>query len=292
MKSSEITIDLAINLIKKQFPNYFTLPIMPVDKQGHDNRTFRLGDKMLIRMPSAVGYASKVKIEQEWLPKLAPFISLGIPTPLHRGKPSADYPYHWSIYKWIDGVSLDFIAPKHLDLEKIAQDLAYFIKELFEIDTVNAPEAGKHNFYRGCHPRIYDQATRNYIEKLKSIIDSKKALEIWEVALNSRWDKKPVWIHGDLSIANILLKSNKIKAIIDFGGMAIGDPACDLVLYWNFFNGKSQDIFRSEINLNQNTWDRAKGWALWKACFEVVSNKDFKSKKALKWTKFINEVLL
>ena len=72
--------------------------------------------------------------------------------------------------------------------------------------------------------------------------------------MNSRWEKEPVWIHGDLAIGNILLKGKKINAIIDFGGMAIGDPACDLVLYWNFFDKKSAEIFKTELNLDQNTW--------------------------------------
>ncbi len=249
----EINLELTRILIKQQFPQYSYLEIKAVDNQGHDNRTFRLGDKMLIRLPSAEKYAAKVMIEQKWLPKLAPFISLKIPKPIHLGIPSKHYSYNWSIYEWIEGKSLNQIPKNELDLEGIACDLANFIKELHKIDTNGAPKAGTHNFCRGLHIEVYEKDAKENIQKLKNIIDSNKALLILEEAMNSRWERKSVWIHGDLAIGNILLKGKKINAIIDFGGMAIGDPACDLVLYWNLFEKKSAEIFKSELNLDQNT---------------------------------------
>lgn len=287
----KITSDLISILIKEQFPEYSNLPIKPVDNQGHDNRTFRLGEEMLARMPSYKKYAAKVEIEQKWLPKLAPNISLKIPNPLHIGKASTDYPFNWSIYKWIDGKSLNQVSRHNLDLEEIAQTLANFIKEIHKIDTTNAPEAGEHNFYRGCDLGIYQSQAIDNILTLKDIIDDKRAISIMQTATKSKWSKNPIWIHGDLAIGNILIKDNKINAIIDFGGMAIGDPACDLVLYWNFFEGKSQEIFKSELNLDQNTWNRARGWALWKACFEITSLQDNKSEQYLGWLKILKNIL-
>ncbi|MFT4967817.1 MAG: aminoglycoside phosphotransferase (APT) family kinase protein [Candidatus Deianiraeaceae bacterium] len=225
---------------------------------GHDNRTFRLGKEMLIRMPSAKCYASKVEIEQTWLPKLSPHVSFEIPKPLHMGKPSDSYPYNWSIYQWIEGGSLNAIDKNSLNLNLIAKQLAQFINELHKIDTTNAPQSGKRTFYRGCSPKFYDEDTRKYIEQLRDIIDVKKALLVWEKATSSEWKRQPVWIHGDFAVGNIIIKDGKVNAIIDFGGIAIGDPACDLAMYWNFFDKQNRNIFKHNMNLDENTWNRGK----------------------------------
>ena len=292
-RKKEIEIDnkLVESLVQKQLPQYSNLPITSVKQQGHDNRTFHLGNDMLIRMPSGQDYASKVEIEQKYLPKLAPHISLKIPRPIHMGKSSKDYPFNWSIYEWIEGDSLNQISKNKLNLAEVAKDLASFIKELHKIDTKDAPMAGKHNFYRGVGIDVYFDDAISYIKKLEDIIDSKKAVSVMEEAINSKWEREPVWIHGDLATPNILIKDNKVNAIIDFGGMAIGDPACDLVLYWNFFEGKSQSIFKSELNLDKDTWDRAKGWALWKACFELVQMEGEKSEGAVMWLDVIENII-
>ena len=291
MNHLKITSDLISILIKEQFPEYSNLPIKPVDNQGHDNRTFLLGDEMLVRMPSDKKYAAKVVIEQKWLPKLTPNISLKIPNPLHTGKASTNYPFNWSIYKWIDGKSLNQVSRNNLNLEEIAQTLANFIKELHKIDATNAPKAGEHNFYRGCGLDIYQSQAIDNILTLKDIIDDERAISIMQTATKSKWSKNPVWIHGDLAIGNILIKDNKINAIIDFGGMAVVDPACDLVLCLNLFEGKSQEIFKSELNLDQDTWNRARGWALWKACFEITSLQDDKSEQYLDLLKILKNIL-
>lgn len=102
--------DLARKLIAEQFPEYASLPIVDVEKQGHDNRTYRLGDDMLIRMPTAADYALKVPKEQELLPGLAKRLSVSIPAPIKMGKPSAYYPYPFSIYKWLPGKSINLLT--------------------------------------------------------------------------------------------------------------------------------------------------------------------------------------
>ena len=91
--------ELTKKLIATQFPEYAGLNITEVDQQGHDNRTYRIGNDMLIRMPTAESYALKVPKEQELLPKLAKHLSVAIPAPIKMGKPSENYPYPFSIYK-------------------------------------------------------------------------------------------------------------------------------------------------------------------------------------------------
>jgi len=70
---------LVKNLIATQFPQWKDLPIQKIEPNGWDNRTFRLGDRLLVRMPSAAEYATQVEKEQRWLPILAPLLPIAIP---------------------------------------------------------------------------------------------------------------------------------------------------------------------------------------------------------------------
>jgi aminoglycoside phosphotransferase (APT) family kinase protein len=130
-----------------------------------------------------------------------------------------------------------------------------------------------------------------YIKKLDGIIDTKAALSLWEKALSFTWSKNPVWIHGDFASGNILVKDNSLSAVIDFGGMSIGDPACDLVIAWTFLKNESRKIFKKHVNLDKDTWTRARAWGLWKAMFELCSIQDKSTIEALKQKTIINDIL-
>ena len=284
------TLELACKLIKDQFPNYSHLAITEVKVQGHDNRTFRLGSDMLIRMPTARSYALKVPKEQELLPRLALHLSLPIPSRIALGHPSTDYPFHFSIYKWLEGESANSLTIDDESLEHIARQLAKFLNELQSIDSVEGPEPGLHNWYRGAHVSVYDAQARAQIQELEGVIDSRSALRLWEQALTSKWEKPPVWIHGDFATGNILIEDNKLSAVIDFGGMGVGDPACDLVIAWTFLKGKSRGVFIREMDLDSDTWARARAWALWKATFELCQIEDKNSCKASTQKHIIQDV--
>ena len=287
----EIPVQIAIELISSQFSEYAHLPIQSVEPNGWDNRTFRLGNQLSIRLSSAQRYAEKVPIEQKWLPKLAAKLSIPIPKPIAIGKPAENYPWNWSIYGWLDGQSANVSIIDDLSLEKIAEQLAKFLNELQAIDTSDGPLPGKHNFYRGSSPIVYDVETRSAIDVLEDYIDAERATAVWEVAIRSKWDKKPVWIHGDFSAGNILIKGKSLVGIIDFGGMAIGDPSCDLVIAWTFLKEKSRDKFRSILQLDKDTWNRAKGWALWKALITLEALDDKTSLKAQEQQLIIEDIL-
>lgn len=294
MESNQVTINTTLvqTLIADQFPQWAHLSIKPVDVGGHDNRTFHLGDTMSIRLPSAQCYTDKVEKEQQWLPFLAKHLSITISTPIAMGKPSDEYPFPWSVYRWIDGQSANLLADTELNLPLIAQELAQFLHELHAVDSTDVPlVGGPHNFYRGDSTKVYDTQTRDAITQLNGIIDTDGALAVWEKAISSAWDKKPVWIHGDLAAGNILIKDGHLAAVIDFGGMGIGDPACDLVIAWTFFHGKSRETFKSLVSLDADTWARARGWALWKALITLAALDDKMSVDALRQKKLIDEFI-
>jgi len=289
--SPKITLSLATELIAEQFPQWAHLPIKPVEVSGHDNRTFRLGKEMPIRLPSAEEYAPKVQKEQKWLPILAPYLSISIPQPLAMGQPSKNYPWHWSIYRWIEGKSANILSIDSVPLQPLAPALAQFLNKLHKIDTHGGPLAGPHNFYQGGSLSVYDAETRSAIVQLQGLIDTNAVTSVWEKALCSTWDKDPVWVHGDLSAGNILVKDGQLAAVIDFGGMGIGDPACDLVIAWTLLTQKSRKTFREHLSLDPNTWARARGWALWKALITIVPLKDKSCLEAVRNQRIINEIL-
>ena len=83
-----------------------------------------------------------------------------------------------------------------------------------------------------------------------------------------------MWVHGDLTASNMLVADGALHAVIDFGGVAIGDPAYDLVMEWEFFTGDSAAAFRRGLHLDEATWDRGRGWALWKALVNLGKERE------------------
>jgi aminoglycoside phosphotransferase (APT) family kinase protein len=289
---TQLDSELVKKLIIEQYPEFAHLPIQAVANQGHDNRTFHLGEEMLVRLPSAEDYAEQPNKEQKWLPFLAKHISVPIPAPILIGKASQHYPWNWAIYNWLEGESANTVEFTDVELAQLAISLANFLKELQQIDISNAPLAGLHNFHRGAHVSVYDEEARSNIKELNGIIDQERATSIWQRAINTKWERAYLWVHGDFASSNILVQDQKLAAVIDFGCMAVGDPACDLVIAYTFLNKESRAIFKEHIGLDQDTWYRARGWALWKACFELVAIKDKSSPAAKQQLDLINEITL
>ncbi|GGH23554.1 aminoglycoside phosphotransferase family protein [Paenibacillus segetis] len=259
----EINKELVQQLIDQQFPQWSGLLISPVEKSGHDNRTFHLGDKRTVRLPSGPEYAPQVVKELAWLPKLQPFLSLPISTPLAKGESTKDYPFPWSINLWIEGDTVNY--NRVTDLNQLAVDLAALLKELQSIDTSGGPVAGEHNFYRGGLLSVYHHETQTALEELKSELPTDKINDIWSLALESKWQSTPVWVHGDIAPGNLLVKNGKLCGVIDFGILGMGDPACDYAMAWTFFDQDSRRTFYNSLGCDEDTWNRARGWALWKA---------------------------
>jgi aminoglycoside phosphotransferase (APT) family kinase protein len=264
----EIDEDLVRRLVASQFPQWADLPVLSVSTQGWDNRTFRLGADFSVRLPSAPHYVAQVEKEQAWLPRLASGLPLPIPAPVGMGAPGEGYPFPWSVYRWLEGGSAANAPPA--DAEAFARDLAGFLKALRGLDAANGPAAGRHSFHRGGSLHLYDAEVRVALDDLEAAIDRAACERIWSEALASAWERPGVWVHGDVAAGNLLLRDGRLSAVIDFGQLAVGDPACDLVIAWVFLNGAARTAFRDAIELDDSTWARARGWALWKALVMIT----------------------
>ena len=246
-----------------QFPEWAHLAVAPVDLDGNDNTTFRLGEEFSVRLPSADAYVPQVDKEHRWLPFLAPQLPLPIPEPLARGAPALGFPRPWSVYRWQLGEPA--IAARVPDKTRFAIDLAGFLAALYAIDATGGPAAGAHSFFRGGPIAVLDSDVRQAITTLADELDADAATAVWEAALTTVWARPPVWLHGDITNSNLLVVHGELSAVLDFGCSAVGDPACDLAIAWTFFVGESRKAFRSALTLDEATWTRGRGWALWKA---------------------------
>jgi len=284
-----IDASLVRRLVAAQFPQWANLPLRPIEPGGWDNRTFRLGAHMIVRLPSAEAYAAQVTKEHRWLPKLAPLLPLPIPVPLAMGVPGADYPWPWSVYRWLEGEIA--AVGRIVDLPEFATTLGQFLVALQRIDRTAGPPPGLHNFFRGGPLSVYDHETRRAIAALGRRVDADAATEVWEAALATAWREPPVWVHGDVSAGNLLVNNGRLSAVIDFGCSGVGDPACDLSIAWTFFRGCSRDAFRATLPLDQATWARGRGWTLWKALILLAGVADGRLAEASRSQRALDEVL-
>ena len=252
---------LVVRLLITQFPQWTNLPIEPVHSAGTGNALYRLGDDMVVRLPRIPSAVEQVNKEQKWLPRLAPLLPLNIPVPLAKGKPSEGYPWHWSVYRWLEGE--DATTEPIADPRQAAIDLAQFITALQQIEATGGPAPGRHNFYRGVPLAMRDQQTRAAIAALHDVLDADEVTTVWDAAIEvPAWNGAPVWLHGDLHSGNLLVQRGRLSAVIDFGGLGVGDPACDVMAAWLFLSAESRAVFRALLQVDDATWARGRGWAL------------------------------
>jgi aminoglycoside phosphotransferase (APT) family kinase protein len=265
---AEITAALVSRLVATQFPQWAGLPVRPVDRDGWDNATFRLGADMSVRLPSGDAYVEQIDKEHRWLPALAPRLPLPIPQPLARGVPGSGFPRPWSVYRWLDGVPAE--SALITAMPQFAADLAGFLATLYQVDPAGGPPPGSHNFHRGGPLTVYDGQTRTALAALAGEIDTRRAAQVWDAALAATWHGRPVWFHGDVSPENLLVTEGRLSAVIDFGTSGVGDPACDAVIAWTFLAGESRRVYRERLPLDEAGWARGRGWAIWKAMIVLI----------------------
>ncbi len=262
MHAGEVNTDRALvrRLLVAQFPHWAELPITSVVSAGTDNAIFRLGDDLAVRLPRIDWAVSQVEKEHYWLPRIAPYLPLAISAPLAKGEPGEGYPWHWSVYRWLEGESATL--ERLSDPIRASVEMARFITALQSIDPTGGPPAVEHGL-RGLPLKLRDDNTRAAIAALAGMFDAQKLTRVWEVALQAQdWERTPAWFHGDLLPGNLLIEGGHLKAVIDFGGLGVGDPACDLMVAWGLFSGKSRDTFRVALGVDEATWRRGRGHAL------------------------------
>ena len=274
MHADEVDIDASLvkSLLIEQFPKYADLPVSAVRSTATVNAIYRLGDHLYARLPRVEEWAKDLEKEWRWLPELAPPLSLQVPEPLEKGRPTNSYPFPWAIYGWIDGrpYADDLVD----DERQAARDLARFVAELRGVDPAGAPRGGRGPL------RELDALTHEAIRSSLGVIDVEAATSAWERALQAPvWRGTPVWIHADLLRPNVLVRGGRVRAVIDFGGVGVGDPAADVIPAWAVFGRAGRTTFRDALDVDDGTWNRARGFALHQAAmiipYYAETNPDF-----------------
>ncbi|GGK04738.1 aminoglycoside phosphotransferase [Streptomyces camponoticapitis] len=252
----EIGVDLVRGLLAAQFPRWGGLTVTRLADGGSDHVIFLLGDDMSVRLPRGDWAAGQAEKEHAWLPWFAPQLPLAIPVPLGLGVPGLGYPYHWSVTRWLDGSVAT--ADGFADPEGAARQLGGFLKALQQVPTVG----DGHGLSRWSLI-ARDDATRTAIKARTGAAAADAMTRVWDAALAAPgWDAAPVWYHGDFHTGNLLTADGHVSAVIDFGGLGVGDPACDLMVAWTTLSAATRPVFRAALGVDDATWARGRGWAL------------------------------
>jgi aminoglycoside phosphotransferase (APT) family kinase protein len=246
---------LARRLVGAQFPHWAGLPLRRVEPGGSDHVIFRMGAGLSVRLPRHAGAIEQAKKEAEWLPRLAPVLPLAVPEPVAVGEPGFGYPWSWAVSRWLPGevATVAALAGSH----DAAVTLAGFLNDLQRHPTEGA------GALTGRPRRARDAATRAAIEQAGDVFGASAMLELWEAALGAPgWDRPPVWFHGDFHTGNLLTTGGRLSSVIDFGGLGIGDPACDLMVAFTLMAAGPRATFRAALGVDDATWTRGRGWAL------------------------------
>lgn len=281
MPSADIDIDIDETLVRsllvEQHPDLSELALTPL-AFGWDNVIFRLGDELTVRLPRRGAAAGLVENEQRWLPGLARVLPLPVPEPVRTGRPAEGYPWSWTVGRWIAGtVAAD--TPLS-DPGREAHLLGRFVAALHRPAPPDAPM----NPFRG-HPVA--QLTKRFEHNVAQLsgIDADRVRDAWgTVSVADEWRGPPLWLHGDLHAANILVSDGRVSGVIDFGDITAGDPATDLAVAWMLFEEPARDRFRRSADSSDPdgahsgdddaTWQRAAAWALHFAVMFLLHSAD------------------
>ncbi|WP_424216160.1 aminoglycoside phosphotransferase family protein (plasmid) [Streptomyces sp. BI20] len=257
----EIDTALVRRLVDAQFPRWAGLPLRRLDPAGSDHVIHRLGDRLSVRLPRQAGAIGQAAKESRWLPRLAPHLPLTVPEPVGVGEPSFGYPWPWAVSRWLDGrvATAEVLG----DSAPAAVLLARFLGALRRIPTEHVPASEARGDLAGGTLADRDRATRAAIAEVGDRFDTGAMTALWEAALNAPpWDRPPVWFHGDFHTGNLLTVDGRLDAVIDFGGLGIGDPAPDLMIAFTLMSPGSRAVFRAALDVDDATWLRGRGWAL------------------------------
>ncbi|WP_134661820.1 MULTISPECIES: aminoglycoside phosphotransferase family protein [unclassified Amycolatopsis] len=269
MPTPEVTADLVRDLLRDQHPDLAGLPIRKVSG-GWGNQMWRLGDELAVRVQRMDPTPELQLKERRWLPALAPRLPLPVPAPVRFGEPSERFPKHWTVMTWVPGEPLD-----HGTISRgvhAADTLADFLRALHVEAPADAPIAAD----RGAHPRDCTGGFEEFLEAvaLDSLADDVRA--VWDDAVAARaWEGPPVWVHGDLHPANVVVSEGTLSGIVDFGDLFAGDPAWDLAAAWVLLPaGTAARFFESYARADEAAIRRARGLAAMKGLFLILMGQN------------------
>jgi aminoglycoside phosphotransferase (APT) family kinase protein len=264
----EITAELVRGLLVAQHPDLAERPLQWVAR-GWDNELFRLGDDLVVRLPRRDVAATLVRHEHRWLPSLALELPLPIPAPIRRGEPGAGFPWWWTIAAWFDGALAATAVVD--DPVREGRRLGGFLHALHREAPADAPL----NPVRGGPLAGRTEVFSRRLDQLAGELDVETIGRTWELLSSTEPHRgPPVWLHGDLHPANLIVRDGELAAVIDFGDLTSGDPATDLAIGWMWFEGEARDAFRQATGADELTWRRAQAWALHLAVAFLANSAD------------------
>ncbi|MEU6304361.1 aminoglycoside phosphotransferase family protein [Streptomyces chartreusis] len=252
---------LVRRLVDTQFPQWAGAPLKLLDPAGSDHVIYRLGEELSVRLPRHAGAIGQARKEFRWLPRLAPHVPLAVPVPVGVGNPDFGYPWPWAVARWLDGevATVDALG----DSARAAVELAQFLTALQRFAPEDIPAVDASDDLTGGPLSDRDRATRLAIAEVDGVFDTTAMTELWNAALSAPgWDRAPVWFHGDFHTGNLLTSGGRLSAVIDFGGLGRGDPACDLMIAFTLMSADSRAAFHDALGVDDATWMRGRGWAL------------------------------
>lgn len=261
MTAIDVTAEMVQRLIAEQFPDFAAMPIELIGPWGTDNAMFRVGDEFVARLPRSAWAKDAVAKEVRWLPTIVPHLPLRVPEVIGAGSPNGDYPWSWAVYRWIPGErpAISTLLGSRVWSEQIA----VFLTALSEISNPEGPAPGPHNGFRGGPFAARDRWVRPVILEGPHPFDRDELLQFWQYAMELEAPSAGHrWLHGDLTPFNLLAEAGQITAVIDWGALAVGDPACDLMIAWNF-DEPARTTLRDQLAVDDATWERGRAAAFW-----------------------------
>ncbi|MEU4313890.1 aminoglycoside phosphotransferase family protein [Nocardia sp. NPDC024068] len=267
-KGIEITADLVRGLLREQHPDLAGLAIREVPG-GWGNQMWRLGDELAVRMQRMDPTPEFQLKERRWLPVLAPRLPLPVPTPVRFGEPSERFPKHWTVMTWVSGEPLDHGAISRG--AHAADALAGFLRALHVAAPAEAPIATD----RGSHPRDCAAGFEHFFQAVAPD-DAADIRAVWDDAVAAPgWEGPPVWVHGDLHPANVVVSNGTLSGIVDFGDLCVGDPAWDLAGAWVLLPaGRAPRFFDKYAQADEAAIRRARGLAAMKSLFLILMGQN------------------
>jgi aminoglycoside phosphotransferase (APT) family kinase protein len=223
---------------------------------GWDNRMWRLGADLAVRLPRTPRAPSLLRTEQRWLPVIGPALPLPVPVPVRVGEPSPRFPATWSVVRWVAGEPADRMP---VTSPESAGDLAGFLRALHREAPAEAPVSPARSA-----PLAAGHDVGHWFTVIAASGVAAEARRVWELGRAAPpWPGSPVWLHGDLHPANVVVSGGALSGVVDFGDVCAGDPATDLSAAWLVLPaGAAPRFFDAYANADDATIRRARAWAV------------------------------